>query len=269
MKAYITLLSTDNYYPGVIVLNRSLKKNHAQYPLFCAISEGVNESIRRQLEQEGVTCLVLSGQTLNCEPSSQNKNNSNWSNSFDKLRLWGLTQFEKLVYLDSDLLIRSNIDFLFDAEPFSGVCAGKSYPGNEKWHGINSGVVIIKPDTDTEEALIKLLPSTLEEFGKRGCSVGDQDILQFYLSDSWDECKRLHLDDGLNMFADFLHHYIKNADYSWNNDDISKKRIYIVHFIGKYKPWMSPSISNLLWIIRMSIRNPYYLRAFREFRSYL
>lgn len=30
----------------------------------------------------------------------------------------------------------NNIDSLFYREPFSCVCAGKSYPGNENWKGI-------------------------------------------------------------------------------------------------------------------------------------
>lgn len=37
----------------------------------------------------------------------------NWGLAFTKLALWNLTQYDKIVYMDSDLLVMRNCDELF------------------------------------------------------------------------------------------------------------------------------------------------------------
>jgi len=53
--------------------------------------------------------------------NKQKLQNRPWFNTtFSKLHVFGLTEFDKIVYLDADLLLLSNIDALFDALPLEG-----------------------------------------------------------------------------------------------------------------------------------------------------
>lgn len=267
MKAYITLLSNAKYLEGVIVLYRSLQTVKSQYPLYCTLSTGVGEDLEKCLIQEGIKTIRLTSQIDTPNRISSDVPNAHWNNTFDKLQIWGLTQFEKLVFLDSDLLIINNIDSLFEQEPFSGVCAGKSYPGNEHFKGINSGVMVIVPDLKIKQELIGLIPTVSRAYQKQNRNMGDQDIIQWYLTEQWDNTPSLQLDEGYNVFADFLSYYIRNLGYSWNVE--GNKIIYVIHFIGKTKPWMKHSVRELFWLYKMFVLNPYYYIAYKKYRGYL
>lgn len=264
-KAYVTLLSDVNYYDGVIVLKRSLQAVNAQYPLYCALSKSIPNFIENKLLNEGIKVLRLIDHIDISDHLTDN--NNHWSKTFDKLLIWGFVQFEKIVFLDSDLLILNNIDSLFNYESFSGVCAGKSYPGNENWKGINSGVMVIVPDLNVKQALLDLIPKTIDECQKNHRLIGDQDVLQLYLTDRWDNELSLQIDEGYNIFADFLNYYIKELGYSW--DKTKGRTIYVVHFIGRTKPWMKLSLRKHFWLLKNYITNPFYIDAYHKFKSYM
>ena len=254
MKAYITLLSNKNYLEGVLILNESLKKVNSAYPLYCMLSPNVDNSIQNRLENANVYCIRINKSVIENQESVNNDFFSYWNYTFDKLMIWGLTQFEKLVYLDSDMVILKNIDLLFDKESFSAVCAGKSFPGNDRWIELNSGVIVLTPDSEIEKKLIALAPKIIEEYKKKNKPLGDQDIINNFLS-NWFNEKHLILDEGFNIFASYLSYYIKEKGYSLNSK--RKKPIYIVHFTGNYKPWTIKTINDYLRILKRIYINPY------------
>ena len=179
MRAYVTLLSSKNYLPGVVVLHRSLMVSESRYPLYCMLSVSIDEETEQILEREGIRCIRLlhSAVTGNINPVGQGF--SPWNYTFDKLLIWGLTQFEKIVFLDCDMLILRNIDGLFEHEPFSAVSADSSYPGNESWvGGLNSGLMVIEPNKTVERQLLQMIDTVVDDSMKRGVLVGDQDVIK-------------------------------------------------------------------------------------------
>ena len=267
MKVYVTLLSNKSYLEGVLVLSRSLKAVQAQYPLYCVLSVSVDNEVQKELEQEGIGCIRLAHAAVDGNVNPEGQGFSHWNFTFDKLQIWGLTQFEKIVFLDSDMLIVNNIDELFEREPFSAVCADSSYPGNEGWAGgLNSGLMVIEPDKETEKQLLLCVKPVVEESQKQNRLVGDQDVVKYFISD-FGQRVSLHLDEGYNIFADHLTYYIRHLGYSLNNK--TGKPIYVVHFIGKAKPWMKKTLRQYLWTIKMCLGNPHYIIVYRRFRKLL
>lgn len=265
MRAYITLLSSRNYLPGVFALSNSLRIVKSAYPLFCALSKSIGSEVENSLEKHGIKCIRFNENVVNPDVNPERTTFSHWNFTFDKLQVWGLDDFEKLIFLDSDMLVLKNIDHLFEKEAFSAVCAGKSYPGHENWNSLNSGLVVISPDKNVKQTLVDLTACVISKFQAMNQLVGDQDILHEYLPD-WKDEYHLHLDEGYNMFADYLTWYIRNKGYAVNGNG---KPIYVIHFIGKLKPWMKPNAKQLLWFLRMCLRNPYYAWAYWKFRKYL
>ncbi len=223
MRAYITLLSTESYAPGVVALHRSLGAVGAKYPLYCALSACIDEKTQRDLEKEGIPCLRLKRAALTHEIIPEGVGMRHWNYTFDKLLVWELTQFEKLVFLDSDMLVLHNVDELFEREPFSAVVAGASMPGNEDWKDLNSGLMVIEPDENVAEALLEHIEPTVEEFHARGrMAVGDQDVITHYLS-GWRDREELHLEEGYNVFAAYLDYYLTSLGYTLSATPPSKK----------------------------------------------
>lgn len=267
MKVYITLLSNKNYLQGVLVLHRSLKASESRYPLYCALSVSIDKETEHILEREGIRCVRLLHSAVTGNVNPLGKGFSHWNYTFDKLLIWGLTQFEKVVFLDCDMLIVRSIDGLFEHEAFSAVSADSSYPGNESWvGGLNSGLMVIVPDKEVERQLLQTISIVVNDCTKRNLMVGDQDVIKRFLPD-WGKCDSLHLDEGYNIFADHLTYYIRHLGYSLKGK--MGKAVYVTHFIGKSKPWMKKSFREYVWMFKMCSTNPYYLLAYTRFRKYL
>lgn len=96
-----------------------------------------------------------------------------WIHTFDKLNIFELIEFEKILYLDSDLYINKNIDELFDFPNMSVVIAGKGYV--KEWVEMNSEVIVIEPEYGLKDKMIHILKN--EKFDK---NIGDQDIINRY-----------------------------------------------------------------------------------------
>lgn len=166
------------------------------------------------------------------------------------------------------MLIVRNIDTLFERKPFSAVSADSSYPGNEIWKGgLNSGVMVIEPDKDVEQKLLQTVGLVVKKSKEQKVPVGDQDVLKQYLFD-WGEQFSLHLDEGYNLFADHLTYYIRHLGYSLSGKE-ERKPVYVIHFVGKSKPWMKKTLKEWAWMFKMCLKNPYYIDAYRQFMNYL
>lgn len=267
MRAYITLLSTKSFLPGVMALNRALKAVNAKHPLYCLLSTCISAEVESTLRCEGVAYIRLTRSAMNVLANPSGKSFSHWNYSFDKLFVFGLTQFEKVVFLDSDMLIVRNLDHLFDCAPFSAVAADHSFPGNGNWAGgLNSGLIVVEPDKAFEAKLLDTIPQVVKAKQVKQVLVGDQDVLHHCLP-NWGTDASLHLDEGYNLFADHLTYYIRHFGYTLK--ECNKKPIYVIHFIGKSKPWMKKTLRERLWLWRMCLSNPYYVWAFLSYRKYL
>lgn len=266
MKAYITLLSNKDYLPGVIGLYRSLLAVNAKYPFYCALSVQIEKKVEQHLQEEGIKCIRLIKSALNEKANPINSSSRHWNYTFDKLLIWELIQFEKLVFLDSDMIVIRNIDSLFECLPFSAVSADCSFPGNEGWSGgLNSGIMVIEPNIVVAEKLYSLIPTVVARYQSRGVSVGDQDVIKEYCT-WWAADKSLHLDEGYNIFADHLDYYIKNLGYTLKEKG---RPVYIVHFVGKSKPWMNKTWKDYLYLLKKILTNLGYINVYKLYNRYL
>lgn len=266
MRAYITLLSNKDYLLGVICLYRSLIAVDTKYPFFCALSSSVDEQVEQCLQDEGIKCVRFAKIAYNGNANSTDGGFGHWNFTFDKLLIWELTQFEKLVFLDSDMIVLRNIDSLFDCPPFSAVSADCSFPGNEGWAGgLNSGLMVIEPNMNVAEELCSLIPNVVTKFRSRGASVGDQDVIKEYCT-WWAADKTLHLDEGYNIFADHLDFYVKGMGYSINDNG---RTVYVVHFVGKRKPWMKKTLRGWLWLKKKCFEDVAYRTIYKKYINLL
>lgn len=158
--------------------------------------------------------------------------------SLTKLNLWSLTQYERILYLDADTLVLSNLDHIFSLPQLVEFAASPElgYPDC-----FNSGVMLLKP-SETTFLELKKLASEIESFDG-----GDQGLLNVYFGDGTygHPLKQLLATD---KGADVAHTWFR-LSFTYNMEMHKVYRCYIpavlryrpehkvLHFIGKDKPW--------------------------------
>lgn len=221
---YVTLLSSDDFAMGVVMLAWSLRHVRSQYPLLVLCSDSLTEKSFRLLDKHRIVYQQLN-EHMHVDTTRVNTGEGydHWNRTFDKLFVWKLTDFDKLVYLDSDMQVIRNIDYLFECPHMSAVRADEwNEPGLDK---LNSGLMVIKPNMTEFDGMNRLWQSgeiTLK-------NVGDQDIIRAYYKD-WGQHPELTLAPGLNvLYSEITHGIIKPGNVS---------PVSVIHYIGSRKPWM-------------------------------
>ena len=221
---YVTLLSSDDFLTGVVMLNWSLKRVKSAYPLLVLCSKSVSKNSLIFLRKRHLDCSVLEeGIVVDTSEVNTNEGYGHWNNTFDKLYVWSLTQYKKVVFLDSDMHVIKNIDYLFDCPHMSAVRADQwNEPGLEK---LNSGLMVIEPNMEEFRGLKKLWESGEIKLK----NVGDQDVIRAYYKD-WGRKPELTLSPGLNvLYSEVTHGVINEKQVT---------PVSVIHYIGSTKPWM-------------------------------
>jgi alpha-N-acetylglucosamine transferase len=167
--ACVTLVTGADYALGALALARSLKASGTRAPLVvlatpeardleplaaegCRIVEvdhlPVSEALRERHARAALH--AASPFTKGNKPDFHQP----WHN-FTKLRLWELTDYRRVVFVDADAVVLRPIDRLFDYPEFSA--APNLYESLADFHRLNSGVFVARPDAATLDAMLARL----------------------------------------------------------------------------------------------------------------
>ncbi|KAG5245027.1 UDP-glucuronate:xylan alpha-glucuronosyltransferase [Salix suchowensis] len=138
--------------------------------------------------------------------------------NYSKFRLWQLTDYDKIIFIDADLLILRNIDFLFGMPEISAT-------GNNATL-FNSGVMVIEPSNCTFNLLMEHI-NEIESYNG-----GDQG----YLNEIFTWWHRIP------KHMNFLKHF-----WIGDEEEVKQKKtslfgaeppiLYVLHYLG-VKPWL-------------------------------
>lgn len=237
--AYVTIATSKNYLLGVMTMYISLQQTGTSIPLYVMIPSALatHEPLSMErLKSVGMHIIEydhsISIHSLVIEKNLR-QGFDRFNSTFDKLLVFDLIQFDKIVYIDADMFVLYNLDHLFDYPHMSAVVAGHSFPGNENWVDLNSGLMVIQPQEGLAFELQKYIPKIIE--CRDVC--GDQDVLQLYYYD-WPNHPEKNLGEKYNVFSQHASFYENNLGYSYSNEMNNPKSIAVIHFIGEQKPWM-------------------------------
>ncbi|CAK1544497.1 unnamed protein product [Leptosia nina] len=217
-RAWVTLATNDSYGLGALVLAHSLRRLGSAYPAVVLITPSVTDAMRERLQAvfaEVITVDVLDSQDAAHLALLQRPE---LGITFTKIHCWNLTQYEKCVFLDADILVVQNCDELFEREELSAA-PDVGWPDC-----FNSGVFVFKPSADTFSRLIRFAQERGSFDG------GDQGLLNSFFSDwSTDSNKRLPF--LYNVTSAAFYSYLPALKHFGQN-------LKIIHFIGPAKPWL-------------------------------
>lgn len=106
--AWTTLLTTTDYLQSVLLLNASLKRVGSKYPLVIIVSDDIAMEVIPHLEVKNCLYYIV--------PNLQRMYTERLF-SIDmlmKFYSFELTEYDKVCYLDGDILVLKNCDFVFN-----------------------------------------------------------------------------------------------------------------------------------------------------------
>ncbi|KAF5554098.1 galactinol synthase [Fusarium phyllophilum] len=113
-KVWATLVTNDDYLKGVLTLNYRLRCVKSRYPLLVLYTSTLSQTSVDSLKRRGITTLQVPriAPTTAKEYTDDPRFNECWT----KLVAFSLTDYSRIVLLDSDMLPLQNMDELMDLE---------------------------------------------------------------------------------------------------------------------------------------------------------
>lgn len=247
MKRYVCVLATNDYLNGCLVLNENLKHLNSKYDLLCLVNEEISKETKDILDYFKIKYKTI--KKINYDVDYEGFIQPYFKNTFDKLSIFQLTEYKKIVYLDLDLLLLENVDDLFC---YNGIAMARDFPFTNLH---NSGVMVIEPNMNDYNGLINLM---FEKMNNQE-QLGDQDIINEYfdtintLPQSYNLMRRITnelipskipiWDDNLNVYKVNIHaksddekilHYIINPKpFNINHPYNEKHSLLYTYYMSK------------------------------------
>lgn len=226
--AYVTLLHGEDYVAGALTLGRTLLEHGTSAQLAILLDKSSLTEKLVSLIQDVYNDVIDISDTLVLAPVegvAQKLGRSELAITFSKILLWNLTQYDQIVFLDSDTLPLTLLDSLF--EDFGSIGTSDIVAAPDiGWPDLfNLGVFVIKPLESAFKDIVEFSKGAEPSFDG-----ADQGLLNefFTLQDNEYSWKRLP----------FVYNVTPSAHYQYVpalerfRDDIK-----LVHFIGAAKPW--------------------------------
>ncbi|CEI65719.1 unnamed protein product [Fusarium venenatum] len=216
-QIYATLLLSDSYLPGALVLAHSLRDAGATRKLAVLVTlDSVSEESITQLK-EVYDYVFPVPRIRNDHPANLYlMNRSDLHSAFTKINLWKLTHFSKIVYIDADVVAYRAPEELFDiSHPFAAA-------PDIGWPDLfNTGVMVLDPNMGDFYAMTAM--------AERGISFdgADQGLINMHFGQQY---HRLSFTYNVTPSA----HYQYVPAYRHFQSSIN-----MVHFIGANKPWFT------------------------------
>ena len=214
--AWITLLATDNFLPGVIMLNNSLKKVNTEYPLYVIATNNLAQKTFDALEKENILYKVYPYISFFCDGNRNldfwkdvvdQRENVWWNCTFSKIYMFLFTEFEKICFVDADVEFLKNCDNYFSYPTPAAFC----YPYSD---GMPGGTMVITP---SEKDFFKCL-----QIGSKLGIVNDEMI--------WYE--------WYPNFKNEPDHILPSEDFNYENNVDNLNTAKLIHYDGQAKPWL-------------------------------
>lgn len=111
---WTTLITNTRYLSGLLALDYSLKQCGSKYPLVALYTESFPEEGLKALNARGIPTQRI-GYLLPAKTKDYT-NDPRFYDCWSKLAPFSLTQYDRVVQLDSDMLVLKNMDELMDLE---------------------------------------------------------------------------------------------------------------------------------------------------------
>lgn len=247
--------TSPEYVFGAMVLGWSLRKTGTKHDLVLVHTDDVSEDAVNLMKRAGWLPRQVEYISASQNLSNEGCTLMRFAKVFTKLRVLQLVEYEKILMMDIDLLVKENIDDLFDYPapmamvrgPQVGYKHGERVNGSYfffgirddhySWgqsSGINAGVMLLRPDEAVFQQMMSEVTNDEHPEHIRG-NGPEQDYLSRFYADEW-----RHLSVAYNFQ---LHHmYFSLSPTCHSTADrtpfiLQPDLIKIIHYSSEPKPW--------------------------------
>lgn len=225
--AYVSLLyGNSNYFLGALLLGYSLYKTKSPYDKVLLVTKDIPEQQINVLSQY---FKIIKINPIPCNEQYIKKDR--FKDVFTKMQMFKLIQYDKIMMLDTDMLILKNMDHLFNLpSPAASssritikhgqiISKDRIIKDGKIVGRINAGLMILKPDIKTYNFICNDILKEKDIDMKH-----EQDYLSWFYAGKW-------------TYIFFLYNYevarsLKNIKYKFKTE-----HIYNLHYSSRYKPW--------------------------------
>jgi len=183
-EAITTLLTTDNkdYLRGALVLGSSIRSFDSSRDMVCLVTSAVPKEWHASLAVAGWTVKVVDevsefwwGKSAECSTGTGDQG-ERWGHMATKLRLWQMTNYKRVMYLDADTVLTGSV-----AEIFKTVTTfGAESP---RYHShFNAGVLLLTPSETVFGELLALGQQKHASLFGNSIDCTEQGLLNTYLN---------------------------------------------------------------------------------------
>jgi len=149
--AIVSALFDDKYAPAVAVLGYSLQRHRTTAQLVLVyLKDRVSLSNQEMLQQHGWTLTPVEHIAAPREGVF-----SRFVDTFTKLRIWSLTAYDKVFFMDADMLAIGNFDEIFDL-PVDFAAAADLFNDHRGYtFEFNSGSMLLRPSISVLEDMLQ------------------------------------------------------------------------------------------------------------------
>lgn len=212
--AYVTVLhSSESYVCGAIALAQSILQTPQSLIQFYNYTRHLILLADRSIAPKSIAALQAAGWTIKrirriLNPFADRGSYNEWN--YSKLRIWQLTDYDKIIFIDSDILVLKNMDEFFLYPQLSAAPNDRMF--------FNSGLMVVEPSKCMFRELMK---RTLEV---ESDNKGDQGFLNEVFT-WWHR---------LSVRVNYLKDYVEGGEKE--RDEVGEG-VYGIHYLG-VKPWM-------------------------------
>eukprot|EP01035_Chromulina_nebulosa_P018961 gene18961-24771_t len=177
---------STGYVAGALALAQSLIESNSQLQRVVMVTQEIDKVSREQLAR---FYEVIEVPTYNCNhipnlnsseydltSSKYVKGITRWMKTCTKFAVWGLIQYERVIFMDSDTIVVGYIDdCIYKYQDYLFLASPETFPPDT----FNSGFMLLKPSLDTLNLLLHLNSIVGSAEG------GDQGVLNNAFCPNW------------------------------------------------------------------------------------
>jgi len=242
------MLCNESYFNGVLVLIKTLRRHCSRsIPITVMVDRSqvstttvarLKSLCEHVVEVDTLLGPQRSSSAATSTVAASASSSAPWAASeMTKLRLWELTQFDSIFYIDADCMVLDCVDEVFDRCKDSDFAAAPDVFPPDRF---NAGVLYLRPSVETFQALCAAL-HTLPSYDG-----GDTGFLNAFYPDWYQGPSADRLPFGFNMQRTLYWFTYSVRPGYWDSIDPKK----IVHFSSSPKPWetsMDKARGDLEW----------------------
>eukprot|EP00808_Paulinella_micropora_P019366 g67570.t1 len=226
--AFTTLLYSDDVAVGASVLGASLDlTGHRDIDRIVMVTDGVSAPVRADLQRQGwiVRPVALLSNPL---PGHHVR----FSGVFTKLQAWALTEYERVVFLDGDMLVIDDLHDLFGCPGFCAVWLSAYW--------FNAGLMVIEPSDRVYKDLLNKLSDQAAQLDP---DLNEQQFLNWYYQEAFASALTFESGHRPPVKTEGLLAYRLSPQFQGDaglflKDGRFKTRVRVIHYLTfLLKPW--------------------------------